>query len=81
MANNMSTRKALEIELLYSYSEEPEAFEAGYNNFYKYFHDEFTGISNYKSLSRLAYEAGWNKAEDEVVWQIDMYTGSIDLDF
>lgn len=64
MANNMSTRKSLEIELLYS--EEPEAFEAGYINFYKYYNDKFIGINNYTGLSRLAYEAGWNKAVGEV---------------
>ena len=55
----MKSRKALEIELLYS--EEPEAFEKGYNDYWKF--EE--GVNKYEGMARLAYEAGWFNALNE----------------
>lgn len=52
------SRKALEAELLYS--EEPEAFESGYED-YHMFKDN---SKFYSGMTKLAYEAGWNKADN-----------------
>lgn len=60
MANNMSTRKALEIELLYS--EEPKAFEKGYADFWDYKDNS----KSYSGMAKLAYNAGLEAGQNEL---------------